>query len=251
MLRLSLVFLAAAVASGLGLPGPHVSGAAGPCLAPPQWEGRWVRYDHSTGRNNRASVSYDGLNQRVRVLQQLKKHSPCQRSVSVCVNLRFEQDLTETRSRPGLLSCSSLSTTEVTRQEEFFEYIYLYQSSVMFQIDQKTKDCSKITLTESWDPFDIPDNSTFEDQYLIGGPGDSVEVQEWSDRKPARKHETWVGVYTLKDCYPVQETYAWNSSVTTSTRFFNLQLGISDPNVFTPPSTCQSARPEGMSESDC
>ncbi|XP_031697425.1 mammalian ependymin-related protein 1-like, partial [Anarrhichthys ocellatus] len=63
--------------------------------------------------------------------------------------------------------------------------------------------------------------------------------------------ETWVGVYTLKDCYPVQETYAKNSSVTTSTRFFNLQLGISDPDVFTPPGTCQSARPERMSESDC
>ncbi|XP_065809445.1 LOW QUALITY PROTEIN: uncharacterized protein [Labrus bergylta] len=119
----------------------------------------------------------------------------------------------------------------------FFEYIFLYQSLVMFQIDQKTKDCSKIALTEAWDPFDIPANSTFEDQYIIGGPGDNVEVQEWSDRKPARQHETWVGVYTLKDCYPVQETYVRNSSVTTSTRFFNLQLGISDHDVFTPPST--------------
>ena len=63
--------------------------------------------------------------------------------------------------------------------------------------------------------------------------------------------ETWVGVYTLKDCYPVQETYTKNSSVTTSTRFFNLQLGISDPDVFTPPSTCQSARPERMLELGC
>lgn len=146
---------------------------------------------------------------------------------------------------------------------------------VMFQIDQKTKDCSKIALTEAWDPFDIPDNSTFEDQYIIGGPGDNVEVQEWSDRKPARQREsqfsrlgafipeqrlkrarvspdeTWVGVYTLKDCYPVLETYTRNSSVTTSTRFFNLQLGISDPDVFTPPSTCQSARPERMVEWAC
>lgn len=63
--------------------------------------------------------------------------------------------------------------------------------------------------------------------------------------------ETWVGVYTVKDCYPVQETYTRNSSVTTSTRFFSLQLGISDPDVFTPPSTCQSARPQRMAESAC
>ncbi|XP_073347333.1 mammalian ependymin-related protein 1 isoform X2 [Pagrus major] len=173
MHRPLLVFLAAAGASVLGLPGLEASRAAVPCPAPPQWEGR------------------------------------------------------------------------------FFEYIYLYQSMVMFQIDQKTKDCSKVALTEAWDPFDIPDNSTFEDQYIIGGPGDNVEVQEWSDRKPARQHETWVGVYTVEDCYPVQETYTRNSSVTTSTRFLSLQLGIRDPNVFTPPSTCQSARPERMAESDC
>lgn len=63
--------------------------------------------------------------------------------------------------------------------------------------------------------------------------------------------ETWVGIYTLKDCYPVQETYTKNSSVTTSTRFFNLQLGISDPLVFTPPSTCQSAKPNRMAEFHC
>lgn len=72
----------------------------------------------------------------------------------------------------------------------FFEYIYLYESMVLFQIDQKTKDCSKIPLLEDWDPFDIPANSTFEDQYIIGGPGDNVEVQEWSDRKPARKRKS-------------------------------------------------------------
>uniref|UniRef100_A0A096M7H4 Mammalian ependymin-related protein 1 n=1 Tax=Poecilia formosa TaxID=48698 RepID=A0A096M7H4_POEFO len=207
------LFVAAAGVSGFGLPRRlDASPAAEPCDAPLQWEGKWVVYDHSTGRNSRAAVSYDGQNQRIRVLQQHKKHTPCQR---------------------------------------FFEYIYLYQSKVMFQIDQKTKECSKVALTEAWDPFDIPKNSTFEDQYFIGGPGDNVEAQEWSDRKPARQHETWVGVYTLKDCYPVQETYTKNSTVTTSTRFLSLQLGISDPKVFTPPSTCQSSRPERMAEFHC
>ena len=56
----------------------------------------------------------------------------------------------------------------------------------MFQIEQATKQCSKITLTEPWDPLDIPQNSTFEDQYSIGGPQEQITVQEWSDRKSAR-----------------------------------------------------------------
>ncbi|KAK1172178.1 mammalian ependymin-related protein 1 [Acipenser oxyrinchus oxyrinchus] len=207
-LKFAAVWMSIA-ASSLGSPsasGPMLQ----PCQAPQQWEGRTVEYDHYTGRNTRAVVSYDGQNQRVRVLEERKGYIPC---------------------------------------KKFFEYIYLYQSRLMFQIEQITKQCSKISLPDAWDPYDIPDNSTYEDHYFIGGPDDKIEVQEWSDRKPARKTEAWVGIYTVKDCYPVQETYTRNSSVTTSTRFFDLQLGISDPGVFTPPSTCQSARPGKMSDS--
>ncbi|XP_067418619.1 mammalian ependymin-related protein 1 [Emydura macquarii macquarii] len=180
-----------------------------PCQAPLQWEGRTVAYEHSSGRNTRAAVAYDGPNQRLRLLEE----------------------------RKGLIPC-----------KKFFEYIFLYKDAVMFQIEQVTKLCSKIALTEPWDPYDIPDNSTYEDQYYIGGPGDEIMVQEWSDRKPARKFESWVGVYTVKDCYPVQETYTKNYSVTTSTRFFDIQLGITDPSVFTPPSTCQEAQPRKMKD---
>ncbi|XP_061852672.1 mammalian ependymin-related protein 1 [Colius striatus] len=189
------------------LRGGEAAAGPEPCQAPLQWEGRTVSYDHSTGRNTRAAVSYDGPNQRLRILEERKALIPC---------------------------------------KKFFEYILLYKDAVMFQIEQVTKLCSKIALTEPWDPYDIPANSTYEDQYYIGGPGDQVMVTEWSDRKPARKLESWVGVYTVKDCYPVQETYTKNYSVTTSTRFFDLQLGIADPSVFNPPSTCQTAQPRKM-----
>lgn len=131
-----------------------------------------------------------------------------------------------------------------------FEYILLYKDGVMFQIEQATKQCSKISLTEPWDPLDIPQNATFEDQYSIGGPQEQITVQEWSDRKSARSYETWIGIYTTKDCYPVQETFTKNYSVILSTRFFDIQLGIKDPSVFIPPSTCQTAWAERMSE-DC
>lgn len=84
MHRLLFVFVAAAAAAAgasvLGLARTDVSvREVQPCLAPQQWEGRWVQYDHSTGRNRRAVVSYDGLNQRIRVLQKHKKHTPCQK----------------------------------------------------------------------------------------------------------------------------------------------------------------------------
>ncbi|XP_016054636.1 PREDICTED: mammalian ependymin-related protein 1 [Miniopterus natalensis] len=186
-------------------------GTPRPCQAPQQWEGRQVLYRQSSGRNSRALLSYDGLNRRVRVLDERKALVPCRR---------------------------------------LFEYILLYKDGVMFQIEQATKQCSKITLTDPWDPLDIPQNSTFEDQYSIGGPQEQITVQEWSDRKSARSYETWIGIYTVKDCYPVQETFTKNYSVILSTRFFDIQLGIKDPSVFIPPSTCQTAQLERMSE-DC
>ncbi|XP_069870293.1 mammalian ependymin-related protein 1 isoform X1 [Dipodomys merriami] len=194
-----------------------VLGAAGlpsaprPCQAPQQWEGRQVVYEQRSGRNSRALLAYDGPGRRVRVLDERKALIPCKR---------------------------------------LFEYILLYEEGVMFQIEQVTKQCSKIPLTEPWDPLDIPQNSTFEDEYSIGGPQEQITVQEWSDRKSARSYETWIGVYTAKDCYPVQEMFIRNYSVVLSTRFFDVQLGIKDPSVFNPPSTCQMARLEKMSE-DC
>lgn len=62
----------------LGFP-PSVTAAPQPCLAPSQWEGRTVEYDHGTGRNTRAAVSYDAQNQRIRVLEQKTGHTPCKK----------------------------------------------------------------------------------------------------------------------------------------------------------------------------
>lgn len=63
-------------------PGPGAGDSPGsqrPCQAPQQWEGRQVLYRQSTGRYSRALLSYDGLNQRVRVLDERKALIPCKR----------------------------------------------------------------------------------------------------------------------------------------------------------------------------
>lgn len=71
---------------GVGTAAPGAGAGAGgslgdqrPCQAPQQWEGRQVLYRQSTGRYSRALLSYDGLNQRVRVLDERKALIPCKR----------------------------------------------------------------------------------------------------------------------------------------------------------------------------
>ena len=84
MFRFVLLFLTATAAGSAlrGRPTPTAARPTAPtqpCLAPLQWEGRSVQYNHNTGRNTRAAVSYDAQNQRLRILQQHKKHTPCQK----------------------------------------------------------------------------------------------------------------------------------------------------------------------------
>lgn len=50
-----------------------------PCAAPLQWEGRIVVYDHNTGKNIRANVTYDAKQQRIRILEDRKMLVPCKR----------------------------------------------------------------------------------------------------------------------------------------------------------------------------
>lgn len=75
-----LLLLRLLLLSGLLL---RVGGAAArgaePCQAPRQWEGRTVTYEHGTGRNTRAAVSYDGPNQRLRILEERKALIPCKK----------------------------------------------------------------------------------------------------------------------------------------------------------------------------
>lgn len=76
---LLLVLLGLGSLRGWGAAGPGPGASPVPCQAPLQWEGRTVAYDHTTGRNTRAAVSYDGPGQRVRLLQERKGLIPCKK----------------------------------------------------------------------------------------------------------------------------------------------------------------------------
>jgi len=85
-----LILSLSAMVPCLGSPYPSVAVAPQPCLAPLQWEGRTVQYDHATGRNTRAAVSYDAQNQRIRVLEQKTGHTPCKKyELILCYELYF------------------------------------------------------------------------------------------------------------------------------------------------------------------
>ena len=62
---------------------------------------------------------------------------------------------------------------------------------------------------------------------------------------PVQTGEYWIGVFTLRNCYPIREVVIAdyqqvNSTITTN--FFDIVLGISNPDDFIPPPECQQAQ---------
>lgn len=80
IMQFGLVYVCVACVWAVGA--SSIGRSEDPCIAPLQWEGRRVQYDHSTGRNTRAAVAYDAQNQRVRVLEQKTGHTPCKKYVA-------------------------------------------------------------------------------------------------------------------------------------------------------------------------
>ncbi|WP_411026558.1 hypothetical protein, partial [Salmonella sp. s54395] len=86
-----------------------------------------------------------------------------------------------------------------------------------------------------------PLDATLEDEYEMGAPGSGFMVREWSDRLPARRAESWIGIFTIDGCWPVVEVFTDDKSakpVSLTTRFFDLLPGIRNMSVFDPPSFC-------------
>lgn len=177
-----------------------------PCITPPQFTARASQYDHLEDQYNRWYLSYDAVNKRRAYFEE--------QNVFV----------------PG---------------KQFLEYLELAQLNIIYEINLTQKTCKKDTMSRPWHPFGIPLNATFENEFYIGGPGEQIFAQEWSDRIPMRQRELWLGVFTVNNCYPVREVIIAdyeqvNSTITTE--IYDVVLGIINPNDFIPPAECNTAQ---------
>ncbi|XP_072036522.1 mammalian ependymin-related protein 1-like [Amphiura filiformis] len=178
-----------------------------PCDTTLQWEGRSSEWDHVREYNNRFLISFDGKNQRKRLMEEKRSYMPGHR---------------------------------------YIEYLQFYNDKLEYQIDHTYNVCTKLPLGP-WRNHTIPDDAVLEDQYDVGQPGHAIYANEWSDRVTGRYKEEWIGVFTTaKDgCWPLFEVYSKdeaNKSISYSTRFFNLSAGIKDPSVFDIPDICKKVQ---------
>ncbi|XP_033127893.1 mammalian ependymin-related protein 1-like isoform X4 [Anneissia japonica] len=170
-----------------------------PCVAPSAMEARIVEIDPSRGFEVRAKMSYDFYNRRVRIVDEVV-HSDS--------------------------------------RKEFMDVLFLHDVGKEYRLNFQTKVCEVLPISREFRPIGIPLNGTFYGEATIGSKaehGEGVNVQAWGgDAEFGR----YIGVWTLTGCLPVREGYYSNQTGFINTEFFDITLGISDPNVFIPPQEC-------------
>jgi len=123
-------------------------------------------------------------------------------------------------------------------KREHFHHITLYKEKKSYHINLKTKECKSETITWKFHKLGVPANATFDRQAIIGTDavgGAGVLVNQWRDDQ---SDDFWMGTFTDKECLMVTEGFFSNKTGFVHTSVYDITLGISDPNVFIPPSEC-------------
>ncbi|XP_033127892.1 mammalian ependymin-related protein 1-like isoform X3 [Anneissia japonica] len=171
-----------------------------PCVAPSAMEARIVERNMEREYEVRAKMSYDARNLRKRYVDE------------VFIN---------------------------GDKRDYYDVLYLHNVGKEYRYNLKTKTCEVRAISQNrFYPIGIPNNATFYGEANIGTkgfPGEGVLVQEWGG---ATERGRYIGVWTLTGCLPVREGYYSNQTGFINTEFFDITLGISDPNVFIPPQEC-------------
>ncbi|XP_076099861.1 mammalian ependymin-related protein 1-like [Mytilus galloprovincialis] len=172
------------------------------CDPPKQWEGKIHRVARGSSvqpENERVKISYDETNQRVREISD----SPL-------------------IPKPG---------------QAMYEVIYLHQTKKEYRINLATRKCNVSTITRPFMSVGIPPNATFNGFASFGIhaiSGQSLDIQDWE----TSVYDNRFSVVLTTDCVPVQYTHYIPPSSTIVSTYFDINLGINDESVFTPPSEC-------------
>jgi len=127
--------------------------------------------------------------------------------------------------------------------DEYFHTIHLFRERRTYRVNLKSKVCTVENLPHRFHRIEIPHNAHFVGDAIIGTnafANSGVLTTHWEHHEDKDPKWEWYGVFTDRDvgCVPVMDHYHDETIGTLETRFFDVVLGIGDPDVFVPPSSC-------------
>ncbi|KAL0993945.1 hypothetical protein UPYG_G00115900 [Umbra pygmaea] len=132
---------------------------------------------------------------------------------------------------------------DVDNKTIYSDTLVLYREGVAFEIFRHNQTCTKVHFKDHWKPIEIPRDAKFLSQMIIGSfsePGDGLLVNNWSGKveEPPLKY---LITFTEFGCLPVYGWYDMPGQDVLGVSFFDIVIGVEDPNIFIPPSFCDKA----------
>jgi len=127
--------------------------------------------------------------------------------------------------------------------DDYFHVIRLYRERKTFRYNLKTKVCTVENLNHPFHRIHIPHNATFVGDSIVGTnafANAGVLTTHWEMHSDVDPKFRWYGVFTDRTigCVPVMEMYHDDTIGTVHQQFFDVVLGIGDPDIFVPNDSC-------------
>ncbi|XP_041351366.1 ependymin-like [Gigantopelta aegis] len=171
-----------------------------PCESPKQFEGRFGRFDRVRKLEVFGKFAYDDINRRYR---------------------EFEFIQTGSKS-------------------EFYDKLFLHNEGFEYSMNLRTRICNKTAITWPFRPYAVPPDANFRGTSVLGPSNlgrQHVTINIFDGKTP--EGNIYYAITTGEDCYPVTFTFFdKKTGETDRENFFDISLGISDPEAFIPPRGC-------------
>jgi len=131
-----------------------------------------------------------------------------------------------------------------SQKRDYLHRIWHYKTGHEYRIDLKKGNCSYHKIEHKFRRIEIPRSAEKQRDLFVGTsafPGGYVEVGFYTDSWFHPTVEHWQGEFTaaITGCLPIREWYEDADVGIIYSGWYNIVLGISDPNVFTAPSDCK------------
>uniref|UniRef100_A0A3B3QBX4 Ependymin n=1 Tax=Paramormyrops kingsleyae TaxID=1676925 RepID=A0A3B3QBX4_9TELE len=124
--------------------------------------------------------------------------------------------------------------------------ICCFLQGVSYEISYPNQTCKKAPLKTPFRPIEIPPDAKLLGKVVLGtnlAPGMGVLINAWAGAVPVLKGERakYKLAFTEFGCLPISSQIHVENVGWIFTNFYNLVIGIEDPNEFIPPPSCDKA----------
>jgi hypothetical protein len=175
------------------------------CAAPAEFEAHAFQMDHKEKFFRRGHYAYDSREERTSIFEEVRNGT----------------------------------------DDEAFHVITLHREHRLFRFNLKTKVCTTQEIHHRFHRIEIPRDAHFVGEAYLGTnafENSGLLTTHWEHHNKTEQTEFY-GVYTDRDigCVPISDDFSDPNIGHITTQFFDVVLGISDPNQFIPESSCQRA----------